>query len=228
MKTIEQLQAEQAKALAALKAEHELAALMPAPPTYVSTSRLTGSPWVSYKVEGLRGALELFKLFTVVPFAEYRDGCLSLKPGELLKPEARDKFASQWAYSIDVSTNFESHCGAGTTLKIKFFARVPGVDVPVHVTADVTGPGYIGSFNALGASCQWKANKVVRGSKAPNRALCGVGRLIAWGTGSEEWANYSYLVSAEYADIDQSFEDLREAMLNLQNLSDEFDAKVAQ
>lgn len=228
MKTIEQLQAEQSKAIRKLQAEHNLAALMPLPPSTVMADTLTGSPWVSYKVEGIRGALEVLKAFTVVPFSEYRDGCCSLKPMELIPEAKRDTNCAQWALSLDVSTHFFSRCGAGTNVKVVFFARIPTAGL-VRITLDITGPGYIGSFNQLGATCQIRKNQVVRGSVQANRALDGATtRYIKWASGGDDWASFSYLVPAEYADMDQPAETLKEALNCLLNLSDEFDAKVTK
>jgi hypothetical protein len=237
MKSLEQMKAQQAREIANLEAKHALAAKLPIMPWFVL---LAGKPGnyhsVSIKVEGIRGAIEAIKAFTVVPFAEHRDGCLSLVPMEFVPESKRDKTSAQWAFQLKVDTHFFSHCGAGTNLKIQFYARVAGAggnDV-VSVTLDVKGPGYIGSFNQLAAQANFKnsgsfghGRAVVYGSVKPNSALNGAcQRYYKWASGSEEWANFSYLISTELEGVDVLGSELVEPLNILRNLSDEFDAKV--
>ena len=232
MRTMAQLEAEQAAAVAKLKKQHAVAACLPVAPDYVDASSAMGWPLATYKVEGLRGALEMLKRFTVVPFTEFRNGFLRLQPMQFVPVEQRDKHAAQWALSIDVSTHFLSHCGAGTTVRVKFFARVEGLDV-VNVWLDVKGPGYIGSFNALGATCKTRntgnfghGTAVVPGSARPNAPLSGAAdRVQAWGTGGDDWANHSYLVHTDLEGQDTPGAELKHAVEVLTNLSTEFDAK---
>lgn len=235
MQSIEEMKAQQARELAALEAKHKLAALMPLAPSYVAADTATGTPRVSYKVQGLAGALEVLQAFTVVPFTEYRDGFLHLKPIAFCKGIDADKHADQWGASIVAETSFTSNLGYPlTTIKVKFFARIPGLELAngvVHVTLNVTGPDYIGAFNVLGASCQYTSNnrsQVKAGSIRPNAALNGAGRLIAWSIDSNS-AHHEYLINSDFADQDATGnKELSHLYATLQNLADEFDNKVTK
>jgi len=227
MQTVEQLKAKQAAELAKLEAANALAALLPIPPKMAFAERVTGTPFVCYDVDGVAGAIEAIKLFTVVPFTEYRNGSLKLCPMQFVPEEKRDVHAGQWALQIDVKHHFFSHCGAGTTATIKFFARVQGVDVPVHIWLDIKGQGYIGSMPKWAPTASIKRGRfghesgggVERGSVRANVILSSqCQRTITWGTGGDDWANHSYLVSADYADQDATPDELTHALAVLENL----------
>ncbi len=239
MKSLDEMKAQQAAELATLEKQHALASKLPVTPWFVLLpSKATGYPSASIKVQGIRGAIEALKAFTVVPFAEHRDGCLRLVPMEYVPEQARDKVSAQWAFQLKVDTHFFSHCGAGTNLKISFFARVSGASAAdiVSITLDVTGPNYIGSFMALAARAQFRnsgaygqGRAVVSGSKGPNVVLAAeCGRVIDWATGGDDWANYSYLIATELEGTDATAAELVEPFNVLQNLSDQFDAKEGQ
>lgn len=232
MQSINELKAQQARELAALEAKHKLAALFPLAPSYVAADTATGTPRVSYKVNGLAGALEVLKAFTIVPFTEYRDGFLHLKPIALCKGIDADKHADDIAASILAETSFVSHLGYPlTTISVRFFARIPGLELAngvAQVTLKVEGPDYIGGFNILGASCEFTSNnrsQVKPGSIRPNAALYGAGRLIKWSSDSNN-ATHEYLINADFADMDASGDkELSHLYATLQNLADEFDNK---
>lgn len=233
MQSIEELKAKQAQELADLEAKHKFTALLPFAPSYLAIKAATGTPRASFKVKGLGGALEALKAFTIVPFTEYRDGALHLKPVALCKGADPDKHSDQWGASFVAETDFLSHLGyPHTTVKLKFFARVPGVietNGLVHITLDIQGPDYIGGFNALGASCTFagkgRARHVVRGSKAPNAAVNSYfDRVISYGGMAEDRAHYEYLICTDYADQDCSGDkELSHLYGQLQNMADEFD-----
>lgn len=236
MQSIDDLKAKQARELAELEARHKFAALLPFAPSYIALNAATGTHRVSFKVEGLGGALEALKAFTVAPFTEYRDGNLHLKPVALCKGADPDKHSDQWAVSLVVETDFLSHIGKPhTDAKMKFFARVPGVveaNGLVHVTLDIKGPDYIGGFDALAATCAFtgkgRGRHVAHNSKAPNLALNAYcDRVISYGGMGEDRAHYEYLICTDYADQDCSgSKELSHLYGQLQNMADEFD-KVA-
>lgn len=232
MQTIEQLQAKQAATMARLEKELAVAKLLPAVPHYVDASANMGWPLASYKVKGIRGAIAMLKAFTVVPFTEYRDGCTRLQPVQFVPESKRDTHAGQWALAIGVNTDFVSTCNAGTDVRIRFFARVEGLDV-VNIWLDVEGPNYIGSFQALAADCQMRntgrfghGRTVVAGSVRPNAAMNrATDKFIQWSTGTPERANIDYLVRADLANVDTPAAELTHALAVLTGLSAEFDAK---
>lgn len=235
MQSIDDLKAKQAQELAKLEAEHKFAALLPFEPSYIALSCATGTPRVSFKVEGLGGALEALKAFTVVPFTEYRNGGLHLKPVALCEGADPDRHSDQWAVSLVAETDFLSHLGYPlTTVKLKFFARVPGVietNGIVRVTLDIQGPDHIGGFNALAATCAFtgkgSGRHIERNSKAPNLALNGYcDRVISYGGMGDNRAYYVYLIHSDYADQDCSgSKELSHLYGQLQNMADEFDNK---
>lgn len=228
-------QAQQARELAELEAKQAFAQLLPLAPSYVTVSALTGTPRASFKVQGLGGALEALKAFTIVPFTEYRGGgCLNLKPIALCKGIDADKHADQWAASLVADTTFISDLGPHTKVKLKFFARIPGAfqaNGVIHVTLDIQGPDYIGMFNALGASCELSPGRkqVKQGTKRPNDALNGYfDRVITWAS-DDTSANYEYLICSDWSDKDATGpKELSHLFGQLQNMSDEFDNKEAK
>jgi hypothetical protein len=229
MQDINELKAKQARELADLKAMQDFAQLLPLAPSYVRASLVAGTPRATIKVEGIGGALEALKLFTIVPFTEYRDGCLNLKPIAFCKGIDADKHADQWAASLVAETTFISDLGPHTKVKLKFFARIPGAlqaNGVVHITLAIKGPDYIGMFNALGASCELSPGRkqVRQGTKRPNNALNGYcDRVISWAS-DDTTANYEYLICSDYADQDATGpKELSHLFGQLQNMSDEFD-----
>lgn len=222
MKTVEQLKAEQAAQLAALEAQHAIASKLPGTPWYVTESRATGCPGASYKVKGLRGALELFRQFeTVVPFAKVREGCLYLRPVECLPEKVRENAVGEFAVKLDVTQGFRGQFGP--TVKMHFWARVENLGV-IEITADIEGPGYIGAFHSLGCSYRMRGEQVERGSVRPNAALYGACQdTIRW-AGSDDSAHYTYLIGADYQGEDNEIATLGHAPAILQNLADELDA----
>lgn len=225
MKSVEQLKAEQAKALANLEAQHAIANAMPVRPHYVDPSRLIGCPSASIKVKGFKGARDALAEFTVVPFAEYRNGCLSLKPLELLPEKVREDECANWAVQISVE---QMHGGYGPNLKMRFYARIPGMPAPslISVTLDVEGPDYIGAFRKVGAEYRLKRDGITvdRDSIRPNARLNGhTDKVIRWASGGSDSFYFSYLISADYADEDAAPDQLAHCFATLENIISEFE-----
>ncbi|MNK49867.1 hypothetical protein D3C87_687320 [compost metagenome] len=157
MRTIEQLQAEHEKQIAALKAEHAIAqkftdAGLPVP-EYIG-GKLYGAITVTYRRLGaLSKAVDLMASFPVlVPFAVLRDGHTSMFPESSLKGMkngeryARDtgRHASDYAAKIRVTHIIESP--APTKVEIEFFTRIDGTLFAVSLEF---GQGYIDSCPQL-------------------------------------------------------------------------------
>lgn len=217
MKTIEQLKQEHAAQLAKLERELTIAEKMPIVPAFIVTSA-GRAPYVTYKAKGILGALDLVQKFTIVPFAEYRNGCLYLDPLEQLPKKAQDEdVAAIYAFNLSVNQTIGSY---GPNVKLAFFARVDGLGL-VSVSIDVEGSGYIGAFPNASACYQLHNNgKLIKGSVRPNNQLHSIAdKLIKWASGSEEHINYSYLFVSDYFDIDQKAEDLTHSVDVLKNFA---------
>ena len=229
MQTVEQLQAKQAAELAALQREHAIANALPlAPSSIVEVKGLP--PKATYKVQGVRGALELLQKFPViVPFTQYRNGWLRLTPLELV-PEHHQTSNTDGAYAAHLNTNYhaESHCNAGTDAKLKFFTRAEGVGI-VQISADITGPDYIGGYHRLNPTTNQKGarGRIVERTFSANPMLNGYfDRVQYWSTGDigpiKAWANVDYLLCAD-TDADSAPEKQSHAIGQLVNLADELE-----
>lgn len=223
MKSIAELQKQQAQEMAALQAQLEIAAKLPGEPWYVAASRATGCPGASYKVKGLSGVLELVNKFEVlVPAAKYRDGSLVIRPVECLPEKAREQANGEFLLKLDVQQSLVGNYGP--TAKAHFWARVEGIGI-IEITADIEGPGYIGSFYALGCKFQARNGQVIKETIRPNPALYGACQdTVKWAWGNDS-AFYSYLVGADYQNEDNEVSELGHLPAVLANLADEFDAK---
>lgn len=235
MESIEALKAKQARELADLKAKHAFAALLPVKPFHVdlNTSHV---PYAIIAVEGLGEALEALKAFTIVPFTEYRNGTeLHLKPMALIPGIDKDKHCDQFAASLISDTSFCGEGGPRTTIKVCFFARIPGAYQAgqiVRIALDVSEPrgqDWRHNNRYLGATCEYTSNarsQVKRGSIRPNAALNGYGDSFhAWSVPGDQ-ALHEFLFSADFADQDASGpKQLSHLYGQLQNMADEFDNK---
>jgi hypothetical protein len=227
MKTIEQLKIEQEKALAALQGELGLAAALPLPPDRVMfTGKAIGTPWITYKVKGLRGAIDVFKAFTIVPTSVLKEGCTSVKPAELVPVEKQEKAEGTYAAWIDVRQGD----GFGPNAEFLFFARIPGHGV-VRVCADIEGPGYIGVYRQLGATV--REERGGRGNRITGRTFSANGELYAltdyriqWASGDmgpvKTSANISYFLCADQCD-DMPGASQSHALAQLEIIIDKFE-----
>lgn len=230
LQSIEALKAKQARELAELEAQHAVAHFLPLVPSFVYIPQ-GGEIQARIPVEGLGGALEALKLFTVVPFAEYRNGTtLIYKPMALIPGIDKDKHCDQFAASLVSDTSFSSNA---TTVQVKFFARIPdifrdnGIVEIVLEVSEPKGADYRHNYKKMGARCEWTDAgrlQVKRGSIRPNPALYGYGdRFQAWGVPNGR-ALHEFLFSADYADQDASGpKELSHLFGQFQNMADEFD-----
>lgn len=224
MKSIEELKAEQAKQLANLEREHAIADAMPTPP---HTVHAFSTPWVIYKVKGLRAAVDLFAQFpAVVPCWTALDGCRYLQPLADMKPNAADRIdGGPYAVVLEVETVLEGPGGPGA--KLFWWSTAPGFLVCVRV--EIEGPGYIGAYWAMASdyredrsprgrvvrSRQWKGNTVLRAA---------ADRVFAWATGdSLTRARHSYVWQADHEETADTGADMSHALAMLQNLADELE-----
>lgn len=234
MQSINDLKAKQAKELAALEEQHKFAAYLPVMPSFMNLKAGDGAPEVRYNVVGFGGALEVVKGFTIAQFTEFRDGLgLHLRPTALCRGIDKDKYADQFAASIQADTSFSSETEPQTSIKFRFYARVPGfyqAGQLVHVVLHVEGPDYIGNHKKLAASCDFnsRGSHILAGSVRPNAALNGYGdRFISWSVPGNR-ALHEFLFCGDYADQDLSGpKELSHLYAQLQNMADEFDAKEA-
>jgi len=223
MKTIEQLKAEQEKQLAELEYRLAIAKQCPVTPDRVIKVSTGEAAWVTYKVKGIRGALEILRQFDpVVPFSEARDGCLYLQPEELMKEGLKEKAEGFYAVRLDVDQGE----GFGPSAKLSFYARIPeahGGGVLVRVQCDIEGPGYIGMYHGLGAQLDIirdHGGRIIdhKWSRNPDAGAI-ADKVIKWGSGSDTSARFSYLFCADQAE-DWPGKDQSHAMGQLVNLAD--------
>lgn len=227
MKSLDELKAQQAKELAELEKAHAIAACLPVEGARVMPFAATGTPWVNYKVKGIAGALDLIRAFVVVPFGEYRNGCLKLAPAEQLSEAWREDNAACWAASLHVNQSVGERHSYGPSARVTFFARVPGVGL-VRVNADIAGQGYIDSCPRFSASYQIKAGRLIRDSVRANAKLNGYAdKYIKWAGGDAENLVYEYLFSADVADDDMPGADCSHLCGQFEAMADELDVKEA-
>lgn len=230
LKSIEALKAKHARELADLELQHAVATLLPLAPSFVHFSQ-DGETTARIQVEGLGGALEALKLFTVVPFTEYRNGPnLLFKPMALIPGIDKEEHCDDWAASLITDTSFSSN---STEVKVKFFSRIDDgsrggqiIEILLEVS-EPKGADYRHNFKKMGARCEWSDAgrlQIKHGSIRPNSALYGYGdKFQAWSVPGSR-ALHEYLFKADYADQDASGpKELSHLFGMFQNMADEFD-----
>ena len=227
MKTIDQLKTEQAVELAKLEAKHAIAASLPTgvEAWYIDPKSAYGIPHIGVKVKGLLGALNTLKKFVVVPFAEHRNGCLYLKPLELFAEKTASDLIGNYAFQLNVDqivgTRHTVHIAANA--KMYFYARIAGG--LGFVSLDITGPGHIGAYDALGASYRMNGargmgDSVLRNTIRPNNKLWSIAdKTVPWGSGSTNAISYGYLFVADHYDVDQPGDELTNCVDVLANIA---------
>lgn len=195
MKTIEQLQAEQAKEIEALKAKHRIGKMfmdagLPVP-EYIG-GKLYGAINVSYrKIGALSAAINLMARFPVlVPFAVLRKGFTSIMPESSLAgmPDGnqykRDVARNAADYAVMVRVGHIVDSPAPTSAKLEFFARIEGTLFNVSIEF---GQGYIGACPQLAPEyvvVRGYAHRVESASFKPNSMLYAVGDgFLSYGSG---------------------------------------------
>lgn len=201
MKTQEQLKAEYDKAALILADELEVAEQLPSLPDRVMrTCRSTGNFWCTYKVKGVRGALEVIRNFNnnyypVVITYQANDGCTYRLPIELMEERQQGMAKVLCAYMLTVTQGE----GFGPDAKISFFTRLED-DRVVKIICDIEGPNYIGKYSLMSADIKTRHGKPGYQACAKyyeinrNYTLSALsnGRYAKFGSGSEGAANYSY------------------------------------
>lgn len=222
MKTLAQLESENAAAVAKLARELSIAALMPAAPDAVQINR-TLPAWVTYRARTLAQALELFAAFNIAPFYECRDSFLTLAPVECCKAPDDVTIASG-PYALQLT--MVHGAGFGPSAEVAFYTRIAGDIYQIHV--DIAGPGYIGAFNALQASpveeCDRRTSLLIARSWRANALLNGLfDKVISWASGEsgpiKDSARHSYLLCAD-DDSEMTGGEHSHACGQLQNLID--------
>lgn len=226
MKTIDQLNADHARAVATLTAELAVASALPVTPHRVmQTGKSIGAPWATYKVKGLRGALELIRQFNVVPATVLRDSCTSIKPVEQIAEDKHGKASGNYAAWLNVS----EMQGYSASAKLLFFTRVEGFGL-VRVCADIEGPDYIGAYSALRPVAREQRdrnNRVISRTFAANDELYAMTDYrIIWNSGDSSpvktSSEISYFLCADQMD-DLPGAKQSHALAQLGTLADKFE-----
>lgn len=134
MKTIEQLNAEHAKALLVLNNEIAIANACPVPPNSVMS--FSPNSWVSYKAESMLEAIEVFKAFKKVNMEHRKGTYTTLQPFSTKYEKAEHK--GDYAAFLDVSEGE----GFGPTVKLIFFADIGLQVVRVNIEVGKYNSGY--------------------------------------------------------------------------------------
>jgi hypothetical protein len=227
MKSIADLNADHAAAVAKLEAEHALASLMPAAPDSVQLSKGRRPSWIVYRKRSLSAALELAALFHCVPLYRFKGTFTELTP-DGCADEKSEEIGGPFACVLDVS-----HSGGqfGPSAQLYFYAGVADPALApqsrlVRVVIDIDGPDYIGGFSAFAASRQpvkWdRVGNVSEWRIGPNGALNGFAdSYVQWAAGDKKSSHHSYLFCADQEAAAPMAEQTH-AMGQLRNLRDEF------
>lgn len=207
MKTLEQLQTEQAKQTAALARQHAIANACPFPPQTVTNTGAERAPWVSYKTETLAQALELFAAFDVTPSEHFRGTFSVIMPRECMtKREARDyaenpRAESSGPYACWLEVTHYEHANSDAA-ELTFYAQTEAGPVRVSIKF---GAGYIGQCHGLRAAIV-SSERDRRGTVIAQRfgrnpeAGALADHVIKWGAyegAKEQSARFSYLFVAD-------------------------------
>lgn len=200
---IDALKDKHAQQIAKLEAEMALQSSLPKTADYVSIHQDGSGHWISYKVKGLRGALEIIALFDIVEFKEGRNCFCSLAPALILNRESEKFKLSEGEYLFDVKvSDMVDSLRDGAQVEIIFWTELKDFGF-LRVSCEIQGEGYLGGYPQLDA----RANEVrgIRGIQSRSFAGSGAGeysvKTITWGTGDIGPVKTSYSISHLYADL---------------------------
>lgn len=234
MKTLDELEAEQAKARAKLEGELRLSRLPAVCPDFVllSWSKRSRPDWIVYRGRTLPEALALASTFAeVVPCYTHRGTFCEIAPDGCADPESEIADGPFAAYMrVEQGGTF------GPRVKLSWFAALHDPELApqkrlVRVTVEIEGPDYIGGFSALAASIRPITERrghreVVTGyQRTPNQLLASLSdSRIAWGANDGKSLDFSYHFQA---DTEESgpWEDNEHAIAQLRNLIDSLEDK---
>lgn len=211
MKTVEELKAEQAAAIAKLEAEHAIASLAPVPPLRVMLVSTGEKAWLTYECATLWQALDVMTAYEPLPFNEYKDSCTRFETEETNAARPETGYNRRGGYkSGPYIAQIDVHGGEGfgPCVQLKFFARL-GVDI-VAVHCDLRRPGYGPSSwwnygpsfvrNDRGSKHQrgGHGDSYMRGEFHANGVLSAkADNVTTWGTGCAESFHHEYAFSCD-------------------------------
>lgn len=224
MKSVEELKAEQAKALATLQAEHEIAALAPIPPVRAMLVGTGERAWLTYEPADMWEALDIMRAFDPLPFNEYKGTFTRYEPEEVHeRPGNKHKGEYRSGpYILRIETDGGE--GFGPNAELRFFARLGSDIVSIHCSLRRPGygpshwPSYAASFqaNERGRSRQLHGNRYIAGDfRASSKLSAMTDKVTAWGSGSGASWRYSYFIAA-----DTESGEWRDAGLRLENIAE--------
>lgn len=208
MKTLDELKAEQAKQIAELERQHQVANACPFPPRQVTIVNATErAPWVGYQTETLAQALEMFAAFDVIPSEHFRGTFSVIMPRECMtKREARDyaenpRAESSGPYACWLDVSHYAHANSDAA-ELTFYAQTGAGPVRVSIKF---GAGYIGQCHGLRAvivsSERDRLGTVIaqRFGRNPEAGAL-ADHVVKWGAyegAKETSARFSYLFCAD-------------------------------
>lgn len=224
MKTLDELKAEQAAALAKLELEHAIASLCPVPPHSVMKTATGDTAWISYKAPSLWAALDILAQFKPIAIHKFKGTYTRLEPAAINARRTRDKGEDKGGpYVAIIETNGGDRFGPYASFD--FFAFV-GADIcKIKVSIE---SGYIGQAPAYGArfvkhtggrSRVMGDRAFIYGSFNPNPTLSGMSQgYVSWGGSDDSW-RMTYLIGADDESDDGAAEWDIDAVYRLENIA---------
>lgn len=223
MKTVEELKAEQAAALAKLEKEHALAQLAPVPPLSVQITSASLGHWLTYEAPDLFAAVEIMRNFAPLPFEQFKSTFTRFVPEALnVGRYAGERVNGPFVAKIDVTQGE----GFGPTVTFKFFAKLGADIAEIHVRlrhgmgADQWAQ-YGASFQAHngGRDERLESRRYIVGTYRQNSTLGGMAdNVIRWASGDGRSAHYQYSIMADAVNADGTA-DWNDAGLRLENIA---------
>jgi uncharacterized protein YndB with AHSA1/START domain len=196
MQTIEQMKADQAKALAKLEREIAIANACPLPPKRVQDTAL-GAPWITYECTSLADALHIMSAFQIIPAWQYKGTFTRFQPESLANEKSGEVTSGPFAASIHTTQGREY----GPDAQLRFFATVQ--DKPAHIHVGLNRFREGGSYGAraiyASPNSRHETGRIERWE--PNVRLSAQSdKLTRWGTGSKDSAIFEYHFQADETD----------------------------
>lgn len=223
MKTIEQLNAEHAVAVEKLMLEHSISTHCPVVPHSVMVMGPKSAPWVSYKADSLRDALDIFNAFPSILNMEHRKGTFtSIMPASQYK--ARDLKSMEHLGDYCAQLQVNQGDTYGVSAQLSFYTTIGERVVFVHVDFITYS---IGSRYSANICCERdsRTQRLISRSYRPNHALNGYAdHVISYASGDtgpiKKSADIRYLF---VADDGETCTDFNHFLTTADQIADEFE-----
>lgn len=228
MKTIEELNAEHAKKVAELQREIAIASSLPIPPDRVM---LTGSrmvPWVTYNVDTVARALEIFRTYANAGMVRNMEHAKGTYTTVGLASEREKRYEDKTDFLRDVAIALEVSQGKGFSSAGFFFSvEVSGRFLRIHASFGYRSAPIYRMLARKVTERNGFRNEITKQYFQPNDALNGYfDAYISYASGDmgpiKKTANMCYVIGADDGSECSEFADM---LLRLDAMADEFDPK---